>query len=179
MSETHPGDQFCGDKNCPTCGLRAKVEIRYPVGELHPADQFCFVDMKCPQCYPERRARDRREAFGDRRKTALPLSSKDRKDVPIFSGVVRYFPAALAAVAKISKAGNDKHNPGEEMHHARSKSFDHADCIVRHLIDLDERGGYDENDIPQIAYIAWRALALAQVWLEEHEGAPLAPGAVE
>ncbi len=114
-------------------------------------------------------------------KTTLPADSESRKGIPLFRGVKRYFPAALAAVAKVSKFGNDKHNPGEEMHHARGKSTDHADCIERHLMDLDAdygKGvGYDENGIPQVGYIAWRALALAQEWLETHAGAPLAPGA--
>lgn len=106
----------------------------------------------------------------------LPASSEERKAVPLHRGLFRYFPAALASVAKVSKHGNDKHNPGEEMHHARGKSMDHADCILRHLVDLEE-DGYDEDGIPQVAYIAWRALALAQEWLETNEGAPLAPGA--
>jgi hypothetical protein len=113
--------------------------------------------------------------------TTLPADSADRKRIPLFRGVKRYFPAALAAVAKVSQFGNEKHNPGEELHHARGKSMDHADCIERHLLDLDAdygRGmGYDENGISQVSYIAWRALALCQEWLEQHEGAPLAPAA--
>jgi hypothetical protein len=111
----------------------------------------------------------------------LPADSAERKRIPLFRGVKRYFPAALVAVAKVSQFGNEKHNPGEELHHARGKSTDHADCIERHLIDLDAdygKGvGYDENGIPQVGYIAWRALALCQEWLEKNEGAPLAPGA--
>ncbi len=110
-------------------------------------------------------------------KMTLPLSSGERKEVPLFSGVIRYFPAALAAVSKVSLYGNAKHNPGQPLHHNRDASTDHADCIVRHLVDMDERSGVDEHGIPHVAYIAWRALALAQEWLEEHQEAPLAPGA--
>jgi hypothetical protein len=59
--------------------------------------------------------------------------------------------------------------------------MDHGDCILRHMVDLSEdRGhgvGYDENGVPQAAYIAWRALALAQEWFENNEGAPMAPNA--
>lgn len=113
----------------------------------------------------------------------LPQDSKIRKDYPLYRGLLKYFPAALALVAKISKIGNDKHNPGKEMHHARGKSGDHEDCILRHLIDLHAdygKGvGRDEQGIPQVGYIAWRALALAQIWLEKNDGAPLAPGAKE
>lgn len=116
-------------------------------------------------------------------KTTLPLDSKQRKEFPIYSGPVRYFPKALAEVAKVCKIGNDKHNPGQPLHHARGKSSDHADCIIRHMVDMSEdfgKGvGRDENGVPQVAYIAWRALALAQQWLEDNDGAPLAPGAKE
>lgn len=111
----------------------------------------------------------------------LPSNSLERKEVPLYAGVLKYFPAALTSVACVSKLGNDKHNPGEPLHHARGKSGDHADCILRHLIDLTEdRGkgvGYDEDGVPQVAYIAWRALALAQEWLETYAEFPTAPGA--
>jgi hypothetical protein len=114
-------------------------------------------------------------------RTTLPADSALRKEVPLFRGPLRYFPAALAGVARVCKLGNDKHNPGEEMHHARGKSTDHADCIVRHMVDMAEDFGAgvgrDENGVPQVDMAAWRALALAQQWHEDHDGAPLAPGA--
>lgn len=108
----------------------------------------------------------------NKRSATLPLSSASRKDVPIHSGVIRYFPAALAEVARLSKAGNDKHNPGEPLNHARGKSNDHADCLIRHLIDFEDNPSAIEG-----ASIAWRALALLQEWLENNEGAPAAPAA--
>jgi hypothetical protein len=90
------------------------------------------------------------------------------------TGVLDYFPAALAEVAKVSKAGNDKHNPGQPMHHARGKSTDHADSLLRHLVD---RGGIDpDTGVRHSAEVAWRALALLQQELED-AGAPLARGA--
>ena len=76
--------------------------------------------------------------------TTLPTGSAARKDVPLARGVLDYFPAALAEVARVSKAGNDKHNPGQDMHHARGKSTDHADCLLRHLVD---RGKVDPEKI--------------------------------
>lgn len=113
--------------------------------------------------------------------TTLPSDSQARKDVPLFSGPLRYFPAALAGIARVCKFGNDKHNPGQPMHHSRGKSSDHADCILRHLVDLGEDFGVglglDEHGIPQVDMIAWRACALAQEWHETHDGAPLPPGA--
>lgn len=117
--------------------------------------------------------------------TTLPVDSNARKEYPLFRGVLRYFPAALAGVAKTSKMGNDKHNPGEEMHHARSKSADQADCIMRHLVDVEDllaamkRG--DTSVTPavvlnEVNQMAWRALAFSQE-LHEQFGAPIAPGA--
>ena len=102
----------------------------------------------------------------------LPADAAARKDTPICRGVLDYFPAAIAEVARVSKAGNDQHNPGQEMHWARGKSPDHADCIVRHLMD---RGARDVDGQRHSAKAAWRALALLQEELEA-EGAPLARG---
>ncbi len=111
--------------------------------------------------------------------TTLPDDSAARKEIPIAEGVLRYFPAALAAVAKVSKAGNDKHNGKDTpLHHSRGKSMDHADCILRHMMDMVERP-IDKDGIPEVAYLAWRALALCQQWCEDNEGAPLAPNATE
>lgn len=116
--------------------------------------------------------------------TTLPTDSAERKNYPLFRGLLRYFPAALAGISRISKLGNDKHNPGEEMHHARGKSSDHGDCVLRHLTDLDglltaaERGELVANQaiLDEASQMAWRALALSQE-IHEKFGAPLAPGA--
>ena len=113
--------------------------------------------------------------------TTLPQDSAARKEIPLFQGVLQYFPAALAEVAKVSKFGNDKHNAHlGHMQHTRGLSMDHADCLLRHLVDIEGGAAYDpESGLPQVAYVAWRALALAQEWLEEHHGAPMAPNAKE
>lgn len=103
----------------------------------------------------------------------LPTDSKARKQIPLARGLLDYFPAALAAVAAVSQAGNDQHNPGEELHHARGKSMDHADCIMRHLMD---RGSTDVDGLRHTAKMVWRALALLQEELES-QGAPVARGA--
>lgn len=91
------------------------------------------------------------------------MSSEDRKNRPIARGVLDYFPDALAEVAYVSKVGNDQHNPGQPMHWAKEKSTDHADCILRHLID---RGKFDKDGMRHSAKVAWRALALLQTEIE-------------
>lgn len=100
------------------------------------------------------------------------MSAQERKDHPLASGVLDYFPDALTLVARVSKAGNDQHNPGQPLHWAREKSLDHADCILRHLIG---RGTMDEDEMPHSAKLAWRALALLQTEIEAEEGARALP----
>ncbi len=94
----------------------------------------------------------------------LPKEAKDRKALPMTTGVLDYFPDALAAVAEVSRIGNDQHNPGEPLHWSKEKSADHADCITRHLI---ERGTYDSDGTRHSAKLAWRALALLQTEIED------------
>jgi len=107
-------------------------------------------------------------------KQVMPKDSKERKDVPLATGVLDYFPAALVALAKLSKLANDKHNPNEPLHWSRTKSADHADCIARHLVD---RGVIDpDTGLSHTVEMAWRALALLQLE-EEERGAPMARGA--
>jgi hypothetical protein len=97
----------------------------------------------------------------------MPSDAAARKAVPIARGVLDYFPQALAAVAELSRIGNEQHNPGEPMHWAKEKSIDHADCIIRHLID---RGTIDTDGVRHSAKVAWRALALLQIEIEAAAG---------
>ena len=101
---------------------------------------------------------------------ALPTDAKARKAVPIFSGVLRYFPDAIAAVAACSQAGNDQHHPGEPLHWDRSKSTDDLDALTRHLV---EAGTIDTDGIRHSAKVAWRALALLQRELDAAAGRDL------
>lgn len=101
--------------------------------------------------------------------TVLPTGHQERKDTPIMRGVLDYFPAAIAEVARISKKGNDQHNPGQPIHWARGKSTDHADCAVRHLMD---RGKIDSDGERHTAKAAWRVLAELQEELEREGATP-------
>jgi hypothetical protein len=110
------------------------------------------------------------------KKRLLPTDAKDRKNVPLMSGVFDYFPAALIEVAKVSHQGNLQHNgPDAPLHWAREKSTDQSDTILRHLL---ERGTIDTDGMRHSAKAAWRCLALLQLELEA-EGAPIARGAKE
>lgn len=115
------------------------------------------------------------ESTAPARKRLIDADSATRKTFPMCVGLLDYFPDALAEVARVSYLGNEKHNPGQPMHHSRGKSMDHADCIVRHLVG---RGGFD-GDVRESAAMAWRALALLQEELEREHGLPLPRGAKE
>jgi hypothetical protein len=117
----------------------------------------------------------------------MPTDSAERKEIPLNDGLFAYCPAALAQVAMISAEGNRKHNPGEPMHHARGKSMDHGNCILRHHMDANDlvarRARGDDSREVALAIVyekaqrAWRALMDLQQDCETLLGAPLAPGA--
>ena len=60
--------------------------------------------------------------------------------------------------------GNAQHNPGQPLHWSKGKSSDHADSLLRHLVD---RGSLDSDGQRHSAKVAWRALALLQIEIEE------------
>lgn len=110
----------------------------------------------------------------------LPVSSGLRKDLPLDAGCLQYAPAALVCFAAVSKIGNDKHNLGEALHHARGKSMDHADCVLRHQLDMHDAAPTRRNDpaaeLEEAACRFWRAgVELQEIC--ERLGAPLAPAA--
>jgi len=88
---------------------------------------------------------------------------KERKQTPVFSGVINYFPDAICEVAKCSRIGNEQHNKGEPLHWAREKSTDEPDALLRHLMQYDE---IDDDGMLHATKVAWRALALLQRTLE-------------
>lgn len=103
------------------------------------------------------------EAFERMTRGTLPATAVERKEIPIATGVLDYFPLAIVEIARISKAGNDQHHPGKSLHWDRVKSPDEADCLMRHFM---ERGTIDVDGQRHTAKMAWRALALLQKELE-------------
>jgi hypothetical protein len=91
------------------------------------------------------------------------LSHKERKQRPVLTGVLDYFPDAILEVANVSFIGNEQHNPGEPLHWAKDKSIGHGDEIVRHLMD---RGKKDSDGTRHTAKLVWRALELLQREIE-------------
>ncbi len=123
-----------------------------------------IVGPGCPKCGSSSITFTKNEV--KRAKThmfGLPKEARARKGILIYSGVLKYFPDALAAVAEVSRIGNDQHNPGEPLHWDRSKSGDELDALTRHLV---EAGTIDTDGVRHSAKIAWRALANLQKEIE-------------
>tara|TARA_A100001015_G_C14636426_1_gene573722 strand:- start:157 stop:450 length:294 start_codon:yes stop_codon:yes gene_type:complete len=89
---------------------------------------------------------------------------KLRKEMPVYSGVIKYFPDAIKYVSRVSFIGNEQHNPGTPLHWDRSKSQDELDALARHLVDC---GTLDDDGLYHDAKVAWRALANLQKLLEK------------
>lgn len=89
-----------------------------------------------------------------------------RKDFPVFSGFIKYFPDAIMEVANLSKMANEQHNPGTPVHWDRAKSGDELDALSRHLI---QAGTFDTDGLRHSAKVAWRALANLQKEIENEE----------
>ncbi len=94
------------------------------------------------------------------------IEDRLRKQYPVATGVLDYFPDALMEVSHLSYVGNQKHNPGQPLHWDRAKSQDDADALIRHFL---ERGQVDTDGVRHSAKVAWRALALLQKELETDE----------
>lgn len=86
----------------------------------------------------------------------------NRKDYPLYSGLMAYFPDALMAVANLSLVASKQHGHAV-MHWDRAKSTDHPDCIMRHLL---QKGHLDDDGVSHTVKVAWRSLALLQEEIE-------------
>lgn len=101
------------------------------------------------------------------------MNAQDRKERPVFSGLLAYFPDACMEVAYCSYRSNEQHNPGTEMHWDKTKSIGKGDEIVRHLLDKDI---FDTDGVRHRAKCAWRALELLQREIEAEKGEYLQDG---
>jgi hypothetical protein len=76
----------------------------------------------------------------------METNKEKRKQIPLYSGLIKYFPDALCEVAW-----------------DREKSKDDLDALMRHLM---ENGMHDIDGVRHSAKIAWRALAHLQKEIE-------------
>lgn len=98
----------------------------------------------------------------------MTKDNEQRKRCPIATGVLDYFPDAIAAVAEVSFIGGKQYHPDEPMHWDRAKSADEPNSLIRHFM---ERGTLDKDGLRHTAKVAWRALALLQKEIENERSA--------
>ena len=89
-----------------------------------------------------------------------------RKKMPVYSGVIKYFPNAIKYVSMVSQAGNDQHHPDKPLHWDKDKSSDHTDALARHLIDHSYEP-MDDDGMLHLGKVAWRALAALEMYIED------------
>jgi len=93
----------------------------------------------------------------------MEKNKQKRKEIPLYRGLIKYFPDALCEVARVSYIGSKQHHPDEEIHWDREKSKDDLDALMRHLM---ENGMHDIDGVRHSAKVAWRALAHLQKEIE-------------
>ena len=80
----------------------------------------------------------------------LPENAKERKNIPVYRGFIKYFPDAIVEVTKLRCKGNQQHHPNASLHWDKNKSTDELDALMRHMLEGDW------------AAVAWRAMANLQ-----------------
>ena len=89
-----------------------------------------------------------------------------RKERPLATGVLAYFPDALLEVAHTSFKGNEQHNAGQPLHWAREKSTDQLDAALRHITDHLKGVEIDDDGCFHLSKAIWRLCAELQIILE-------------
>lgn len=92
-----------------------------------------------------------------------------RKERPLATGVLAYFPDALLEVAHTSFKGNEQHNAGQPLHWAREKSTDQLDAALRHITDHLKGNVIDTDGCYHLSKACWRILAELQLHIEKNE----------
>lgn len=99
----------------------------------------------------------------------MEKEAQNRKNTPVFSGVIKYFPRAIKEVSRVSLSGNLQHHKDSPLHWDKTKSTDEPDALLRHLIDYAMGIEYDTDGQKHLGKVAWRALALLERTLENEE----------
>ena len=98
--------------------------------------------------------------------TDTTYKTEQRKRMPVYTGVIKYFPDALLEISKASFIGQQQHNPDKPLAWDRSKSGDELDAMMRHLIDHAKGIEFDDDGVRHLTKCCWRLLAMLQKKLE-------------
>lgn len=101
------------------------------------------------------------------RRVGLPTDNAARKRLKLWTHLLEYFPDTFLAVVEVSVAGNEQHNPGEELHWDRTKSTDQMNTAFRHQFDYGLGIKKDTDGQWHLAKAIWRLSAQLQLDIEE------------
>lgn len=93
------------------------------------------------------------------------LDKINRKEMPMYEGLLKYFPNALKYVSHVSFEGNKQHHNDKPLHWDKDKSTDEPDCLIRHLTD-HSINPIDEDGVLHLGKVAWRSLAYLERYLD-------------
>lgn len=96
---------------------------------------------------------------------SLPDDRDARNALPIWDGLMTYFPDAWAEITRVSVEGNKQHGLGP-LHWERTVSTDHENKVMRHMLDHAAGKVRDTDGTMHLAKAAWRILAALQTAIE-------------
>lgn len=101
----------------------------------------------------------------------LPEDAAERKNYPIYTGFIRFFPFAIAHIANHSHKATQQHHPDSPCHWDKSKSADEEDACARHFIEQAHAENIGDNDtlLKEATAKAWRAMANLERILTERK----------
>jgi hypothetical protein len=94
---------------------------------------------------------------------SLPTDRDARNALPIWDGVLMYFPDVWAEIAKVSVIGNKQHGLGAKLYFDHNVSTDHLNKVMRHCLDHATGTIMDTDETYHMAKAAWRSLAELQM----------------
>lgn len=100
---------------------------------------------------------------------SLPTASDARNALPIWDGLIAYFPDVWAEIAKVSVEGAKQHHLpklGWDTH----VSTDHRNKVLRHMLDDAAGSVIDTDGCYHLAKAVWRLCAQLQLRCWERAG---------
>lgn len=83
----------------------------------------------------------------------FPEDDRERKMLPVFKMLTRYFPKSMREVTRVCVANNVRYNPDREpadINWARGKSKDQLGCAFRHIAEREVDGKVFETVPPEV-----------------------------
>lgn len=99
---------------------------------------------------------------------AVRAAQQKAGKIPVWQGVLQYFPRALTAIGEVSRFGAKKHNDGVmPTEWRRYSAVTYSDSLIRHLLAENEGQVLDpESGLLHAAHAAWNALARLERMLD-------------